>query len=64
MSEGVSVDVKLPPKLIPLFAIPFGQVRYRCAYGGRGSGKSTNFALMAAVLGAVSKKRCSPQARG
>lgn len=57
MSEGVSVDVKLPPKLIPLFAIPFGQVRYRCAYGGRGSGKSTNFALMAAVLGAVSKKR-------
>ncbi|MEQ8450879.1 MAG: phage terminase large subunit [Alphaproteobacteria bacterium] len=40
--------IELPPKLIPVFA---GQARYRCAYGGRGSGKTRTFAKMAAVRG-------------
>jgi len=41
----------LPPKLVPVFAPKRGDVRYRAAYGGRGSGKSFSFALMAAVWG-------------
>lgn len=40
--------VELPPKLIPVFV---GAARYRGAYGGRGSGKSRGFALMAAIRG-------------
>lgn len=44
-------QVQLPPKLLPVFAPPRGSVRYRGAYGGRGSGKSQSFAKMAAVLG-------------
>lgn len=43
--------IKLPPKLVPLFALPRGSVRYRGAYGGRGSAKSMSFAMMAAVFG-------------
>lgn len=43
--------IRMPPKLIPLFEIERGQVRYRCAFGGRGSGKSQTFAKMAAVFG-------------
>jgi len=43
--------INLPPKLLPVFAKPRGNVRYRGAYGGRGSGKSFSFALMAAVWG-------------
>ena len=43
--------VELPPKLLPVFTPPRGAVRYRGAYGGRGSGKSFSFALMAAVWG-------------
>lgn len=43
--------ITLPPKLIPLFAPARGELRYRVAYGGRGSGKSFTFALMAAVWG-------------
>lgn len=43
--------IQLPPKLIPVFAPPRGSVQYRGAYGGRGSGKSFSFALMAAVWG-------------
>jgi len=43
--------IKLPPKLHPVFAPQRGEVRYRAAYGGRGSGKSFSFALMAAVWG-------------
>ena len=39
----------IPPKLIPLFTTP-GK-RYRCAFGGRGSGKTRTFALMTAVRG-------------
>ena len=43
--------IKIPPKLIPVFQPKRGEVRYRCAYGGRGSSKSFSFAKMAAVLG-------------
>lgn len=38
--------IELPPKLIPVFT---GDARYRCAHGGRGSGKTRGFALMSAV---------------
>lgn len=48
MSE---VEIQLPPKLIPVFTPPRGSLRYRGAYGGRGSGKSFTFARMAAVFG-------------
>jgi len=40
--------IDLPPKLVDLFS---GDYRYRCAYGGRGSGKTRGFAIMAAVRG-------------
>ncbi|QKV17845.1 PBSX family phage terminase large subunit [Oricola thermophila] len=43
--------IELPPKLVPVFAKPRGAVQYRGAYGGRGSGKSFNFAKMAAIWG-------------
>ena len=43
--------IKLPPKLVPVFAPTRGAVQYRGAWGGRGSGKSFSFALMAAVWG-------------
>jgi phage terminase large subunit len=43
--------VEVPPKLIPVFSPPRGSVRYRGAYGGRGSAKSFTFAKMAAVWG-------------
>ncbi len=46
-----TAKIKLPPKMIEIFRYPRGSVRYRCAYGGRGSGKSFSFALMAAVWG-------------
>lgn len=46
-----TAQVELPPKLVDLFAEPRGVHRYRCAYGGRGSGKSYGFALMAAIWG-------------
>lgn len=49
--------IKLPPKLVPVFAPPRGAVRYRGAYGGRGSGKSFSFAKMAAVFGYVEPLR-------
>lgn len=45
-----SVDVALPPKLIPVFA---GDADVRGAYGGRGSGKTRSFAKMAAVRGYI-----------
>lgn len=41
-----TVQVELPPKLIPVFT---GKARYRGAYGGRGSGKTRTFAKMAVV---------------
>ena len=40
--------VEIPQKLVPVFQ---GRSRYRAAVGGRGSGKSLSFALMAAVRG-------------
>ena len=44
-----SVDIQLPPKLIPLFSDP--DLRYLVSKGGRGSGKTRTFALMTAVKG-------------
>lgn len=41
-----SVQVALPPKLIPLFT---GSADVRAAHGGRGSGKTRSFAMMSAV---------------
>lgn len=52
-----TVRIKLPPKLVPVFTHPRGELRYRGAYGGRGSGKSFSFALMAAVWGYADKLR-------
>lgn len=49
--------IQLPPKLLPVFAKPRGETFYRCAYGGRGSGKSFTFALMAAIWGAIEPLR-------
>lgn len=43
--------IQLPPKLVGAFSPPRGGVQYRGAYGGRGSGKSFSFALMAALWG-------------
>lgn len=42
----MKVEVKLPPKLIPVF---LGSARYRGAYGGRGSAKTRSFAKMSAI---------------
>lgn len=44
------IQIELPPKLIPIFS---GPARYRCSYGGRGSGKTRTFAKMAAVKGLI-----------
>lgn len=52
-----AAKIEIPPKLIPIFAPARGAVRYRAAYGGRGSGKSFSFALMAAVWGYVEPLR-------
>lgn len=41
-------DIRLPPKLIPVF---MGEAPVRGAWGGRGSAKTRSFALMAAVWG-------------
>lgn len=40
--------VDMPPKLIPIFE---GEARYRCAFGGRGGGKSFAFSLQLALRG-------------
>jgi phage terminase large subunit len=45
------VQVEIPEKLHGVFSQPRGEVQYRAAYGGRGSGKSYTFALMAALWG-------------
>lgn len=49
--------IELPPKLLPVFAAPRGTLRYRGAHGGRGSGKSFNFAKMAAIWGVIEPLR-------
>lgn len=51
------VTLELPPKLKELFLIPRGDIRYRGAYGGRGSAKSFSFAKMAAVFGLIEPLR-------
>lgn len=58
--------LELPPKLLPVFAPKRGALRYRGAYGGRGSGKSFNFAKMAAVWGVVEPLRilCTRELQG
>ena len=43
--------IRLPAKLVPLFAPPRGAVQYRAMHGGRGGAKSYGAALMAAVWG-------------
>jgi len=52
--DAKSGRIELPEKLVPVFS---GDALYRGAYGGRGSGKSRNFATMAAVHGL----RCAQQ---
>ena len=42
-----TTQIKIPPKLIPVFVAE--NVRYRGAYGGRGSAKTRTFALMTAI---------------
>ena len=49
--------IELPPKLIPVFTPPRGDLRYRGAYGGRGSAKSRSFASMGSVFGMSEKIR-------
>lgn len=49
--------IALPPKLIPVFSPARGELRYRGAYGGRGSGKSFTFAKMAAIWGYAERLR-------
>lgn len=46
-----ALRIEIPPKLIPVFAP--SRLRYRGAYGGRGSGKTFTFAKMLAVRGAM-----------
>lgn len=43
------VQIKLPPKLVPVFSAQ--NVRYRSSWGGRGSGKTRTFAKMTAIKG-------------
>ncbi len=42
-----TAQIKLPPKLIPVFSEPYRRIRG--AHGGRGSGKTFSFAIMTAV---------------
>ncbi len=52
------IPIPVPPVLRPMFkGIKLGDYRYRCVYGGRGSGKSFTMALMAALLGTTDKLR-------
>lgn len=53
----IDYELEIPPKLIPVFAPERGELRYRGAYGGRGSGKSFTFAKMAAIWGAAEPLR-------
>ena len=47
-TEHTEAEVLIPPKLESVFD---GPASYRCAYGGRGSGKTRTFAKMTAVWG-------------
>ncbi|EMF7616528.1 PBSX family phage terminase large subunit [Providencia stuartii] len=46
--------IEIPPKLVPVFENE--GVRYRGAYGGRGSAKTRTFALMTAIRGYMAAK--------
>ena len=48
MPELDVVDIRMPPKMAPLFE---GDYRFRGAWGGRGSAKTRTFAKMTAVKG-------------
>lgn len=50
LKEG-EVNIPLPKKMYQVFRSKRGDVRYRAAYGGRGSAKSFSFARMAAIYG-------------
>jgi phage terminase large subunit len=48
-SQAMSkIQIEMPQKMVDLFS---GKARYRCAFGGRGSGKTRSFAIMTAVYG-------------
>lgn len=49
-----NISWKIPNKLIPVFT---GKARYRCAYGGRGSGKTRTFCMMLLAYGMQKKLR-------
>lgn len=51
------LKIRIPPKLLPVFKLARGELRYRGARGGRGSAKSFTFAKMAALWGACEKLR-------
>ena len=48
---GGRIADSIPPKLVPMFSKRRGELRYRCAKGGRSSAKSATFAKAAAVFG-------------
>ena len=52
-----SATIKLPEKLVPVFAAPRGSVSYRALFSGRGAGKSYSAALIAAVWGYADRMR-------
>lgn len=52
-----TTKIRIAPKLLPVFTPKRGSLRYRGAYGGRGSGKSFTFAKMAAIWGYVEPLR-------
>ena len=51
------MQLEIPKPIARVFAPNRGEARYRCLYGGRGSGKSYSVALIAAVLGTSEKLR-------
>src|SRR5688572_24268098 len=56
-TEAVELDVQIPEALGYLFDPPLGELRYRGAYGGRGSTKSWSVARALLVHGANRKLR-------
>lgn len=52
-----NISLKIPSKLLPVFQPARGDLRWRGAYGGRGSAKSRTFATMACVFGARERMR-------
>lgn len=53
----MTTTVNIPKKMLSVFGAKRGDLRYRGAYGGRGSGKSFTFAKMAAIFGYAEKLR-------